>query len=328
MPHDVRVSVGVPVYNGENFLAQALDSLLAQTFTDFEIIISDNASTDATQQICLTYAAKDNRIRYHRNQKNLGAAPNFNQLVDMARGEYFKWAAHDDLLEPTYLEKCVAVLDHNPDVVVCHSGVLLVDETGQPRKFEHEFGMASDEDHLKIDTSNPNPSRRYYELVVPDHMCYHVFGVIRLGVLRDTRLIGRYSHGDGILLAELGLRGRFFEVPEPLFLARRHMKQFMATLPAWHRDVQGEWFDTRIGQRITFPWWRILYEQTAAIWRSPVSLKHKIICHGHVLRWLARKWSWLIHDLVVAARRGAKLILPQFAINLLKSRRRTALEEV
>ena len=321
MPSHVRVSIGVPVYNGENFLAQALDSILAQTFTNFEIIISDNASTDNTQQICLTYAAKDNRIRYHRNQKNLGAAPNFNRLVELAQGEYFKWAAHDDLLAPSYLEKCVRVLDDDPGVVVCHSEVLLVDETGVPREFSHEYGMTSHEDHLKIDTANPDPAQRYHELIVPDHMCYHVFGVIRIATLRDTRLIGKYSHGDGILLAELGLRGRFAEVPETLFFARRHAKQFMAAMPAWHRDVQGAWFDSRIAQRITLPWWRILYEQTAVIWRAPIGLKEKIACHGHVLRWLSRKWRWLVHDLKVAARRSIKTILPVSVILAIKSRR-------
>ncbi len=319
MPGNVRVSIGVPVYNGENFLTEALDSLLAQTFPDFEIIISDNASTDTTQEICLAYAAKDIRIRYHRNEQNLGAAPNFNLLVNMARGEYFKWAAHDDLLAPTYLEKCVAILDQDTGVVVCHSAVILVDETGKPRNFNNEYGMSSQEDHLQIDTGNPSPSRRYHELIVPDHMCYHVFGVMRTAVLKDTQLIGKFSHGDGILLGELGLRGRFAEVPEPLFFARRHARQFMATLPAWHRDAHGAWFDTRIGQRITFPWWRILYEQTAAIWRAPISLKEKLICHTHVVRWLARKWSWLGYDVIIAARRILKSILPQSMIDMIKN---------
>ena len=98
-----RVSIGLPVYNGENFLEFALDSILGQTFQDFELIISDNASTDATESICRRYAAKDSRIRYYRNPNNQGAAQNYNRVFALARGEYFKWAAHDDVCKPNYL---------------------------------------------------------------------------------------------------------------------------------------------------------------------------------------------------------------------------------
>src|SRR5919112_5909956 len=101
-----RVTIGLPVYNGERFLEQALDGLLAQTFTDFELIISDNASTDRTPEICQAYAARDSRIRYVRQPENIGAGPNHNILVPMARGEYFKWASHDDLYDPDLVAKC------------------------------------------------------------------------------------------------------------------------------------------------------------------------------------------------------------------------------
>ncbi|MEO1346882.1 MAG: glycosyltransferase family A protein, partial [Pseudomonadota bacterium] len=110
-----RVTIGVPVYNGDAYLAEALDSILNQTFTDFEVIISDNASTDGTEQICRDYAARDDRVRYIRQEKNLGAAPNFNLLVPIARGEYFKWAASDDLIAPEFLNYCVEALEKEFD---------------------------------------------------------------------------------------------------------------------------------------------------------------------------------------------------------------------
>ena len=97
---DPKISIGMPVYNGENYLAQALRAILSQTFTDFELIISDNASTDATQRICETFAAEDSRVRYFRNSRNIGIEPNFNAAFEPARGKYFMWTAHDDLLEP------------------------------------------------------------------------------------------------------------------------------------------------------------------------------------------------------------------------------------
>ena len=102
-----RVSIGLPIYNGENLVIETLDSFLSQTFSDFEVIISDNGSIDRTQQICEDYAAKDGRIKYYRNLKNLGVAPNLNRVFELSSGEYFKWADHDDLLAPDFLLRCV-----------------------------------------------------------------------------------------------------------------------------------------------------------------------------------------------------------------------------
>ena len=107
MKNAPKVSIGIAVFNGENFLESALRSILAQTFEDFELIISDNASTDRTADICEQYASQDGRVLYLRQPANLGAQPNYNLLVGQARGRYFKWAAHDDMLAPTFLERCV-----------------------------------------------------------------------------------------------------------------------------------------------------------------------------------------------------------------------------
>ncbi len=90
------VNIGMPVYNAENYLQGALDSLLAQDYGDFDLLISDNASTDRTQEICLDYTARDRRVRYQRNGRNIGAADNFNRVLEPACGKYFMWAAHDD----------------------------------------------------------------------------------------------------------------------------------------------------------------------------------------------------------------------------------------
>ncbi len=125
-----RVSVGLAVYNGENYLREAIDSILAQTFTDFELILSDNASTDKTQEICLEYAAKDKRIRYYRNDQNIGGIRNQIRTVELSRGEYYKLAAHDDVCAPDFLEKCVEVLDRDPSVVLCYPKTKIIDENG------------------------------------------------------------------------------------------------------------------------------------------------------------------------------------------------------
>jgi glycosyltransferase involved in cell wall biosynthesis len=99
-----RVSIGLPVFNGEKYLAEALDSILSQTYRDFKLIISDNASTDRTEQICREYAAKDRRIRYYRNEKNIGAPKNFNRVFELSSGKYFRWDAFTHpSAKPNYL---------------------------------------------------------------------------------------------------------------------------------------------------------------------------------------------------------------------------------
>ena len=127
-----KVSLGLPVYNGETFLAETLDSLLAQTFDDFELVISDNASTDDSQQICERYAALDPRVRYVRQVENRGAAWNFGEVFRLARGEYFKWCAHDDVCLPEFLAECVKVLDETPSVAWCMTGIEVIDRFGNP----------------------------------------------------------------------------------------------------------------------------------------------------------------------------------------------------
>ena len=133
-----KLSIGLPVYNGERYLAETIDSLLAQSFTDYELIISDNASTDSTPAICRKYGEQDSRITYCRSETNRGAAWNFNNTVHQARGEYFKWAAHDDLYHPDFIKKCVHVLDTKYSVALCFSYTNFIDENGEDLG-EHKF---------------------------------------------------------------------------------------------------------------------------------------------------------------------------------------------
>src|SRR5262249_49825759 len=145
-----RVTVGIPVYNGEAYLSQSISSILAQTFTDFELIISDNGSTDGTEQICREYAAKDHRIHYHREETNRGAAWNHNRLVELARGEYFKWQCADDLGAPQMIAECVAELDANPELVLCYGQFIRIDRSGQNlgAKVSRVKGLASAPERL------------------------------------------------------------------------------------------------------------------------------------------------------------------------------------
>jgi len=123
-----KVTIGLPVYNGEKYLAIALNSLLNQTFRDFEIIISDNASTDNTPIISKKFCQKDNRVKYIKHEKNLGSTKNFMYILNKAETQYFMWAASDDYLDPQFLEKNLKVLDTNENIIGSISNVEFVGE--------------------------------------------------------------------------------------------------------------------------------------------------------------------------------------------------------
>lgn len=205
-----RLSIGLPVYNGEDYLALAIDSILAQTFTDFELIISDNASTDRTREICESFVRRDSRVRYHRNETNIGATQNWYLVHKLSRSEYFASVAHDDLYAPDYMRCCIEVLDRDPSVVVCHTKTRLIDEEGKPTGvMEIEVGSVS-----------PAASDRLYRIIKFDYLCVQLYGVMRSEVLGATKVFEGYYGCDRNLLAELALLGKIWEVPEYLFLHR------------------------------------------------------------------------------------------------------------
>jgi glycosyltransferase involved in cell wall biosynthesis len=232
-----RLSIGLPVFNGEDYLEEAIVSILAQTYTDFEFIISDNASTDRTDEICRTYAAKDSRIKYFRNSKNIGATQNWYRVFDLSSGEYFASAAHDDLYAPDYMEKCISVLDRDPSIVVCYSKTRIIDERGCLLEDERIAKMLS----AKIDTVSSSPSTRLYNVIAVDYLCIQLYGVMRAQTLRDTRVFAGYVSCDRNTLAELALLGKLYEIPEYLFLHRIYPKALGAAVYSG-RSVQELFF--------------------------------------------------------------------------------------
>ncbi len=296
-----RVSIGLPVFNGENYLEEALESILAQTYTDFELIISDNASTDRTQEICETYAARDPRIRYYRNEKNLGAAKNYNRVFEVASGEYFKWAAHDDVLDPEFLARCVTILDQDPSIVLCHA------KTGRIDEHSHLVGTYEEYQYLRI--GSPKSHERFFDLIRLDHSCNIVFGLIRANDLKMTSLIGPYPASDRPLLAQLGLIGRFYEIPDPLFFRRDHPQ---TTWRVWGESTEVvTWFDTTKKDQIIFPYWRLCFEYFRSIRRIPLSWFDKLLCYIQLARLFTLNWRqdlpmwrWLVMDLENAVRQA------------------------
>lgn len=288
-----KVSIGLPVYNGEDFLAEALDSLLDQTYDDFELIISDNASTDSTAGICTSYSAKDSRIRYLRSDVNLGAAVNYNLVFELATGEYFKWAAHDDICAPEFIGACVDILDRYPDVVLCYSKSKLIDEEGQ------FMGVYADDLHLV----SPDPKERLQIFFEREGLCHPAFGLVRSDVLARTPLIGNYPRSDRNLIGELALHGKIYEIPDELFVRRLH-PETSTEANVTEYDL-ATWFDPSKRGSLIFPRWRRTFEYVRAIHNAPLSPKEEIQCHLEIARFLLkpRKVLGIGEDIVVALRK-------------------------
>jgi len=270
-----RVSIGLPVFNSEKYLEEALDSILAQTYTDFELIISDNASTDRTQAICQAYATKDRRIRYYRNEKNLGAAPNFNRAFSYASSEYFKWSPYDDLIAPDFLLRCVEVLDQHPEVVLCYSRAQVLNE-------HSEVVTTYDP---SPDTSSLKAHERFYNLILKPHLAVQQMGLIRADVLKKTDLHGSYPSSDEVLLADLALRGQYYEIPERLYFYRLHPEQPRHG-PAKTQRSLIPIFDTSLIGKIVLPKWLYFFACLKAIKRAPLGGYERAYCYRHMGRWL------------------------------------------
>lgn len=207
------VSVGVPLYNAERYLRLALDSLLAQDYQNFELLISDNASTDGTQAICLEYAARDSRIRYFRNEVNIGAAKNFDRLLELASGKYFMWSAHDDLRAPNYTSECVAVLESNPSAVCCFTPTVFIDEDGQVV----EPGYMQGHPLFGLPEHTLRERVRY---LLSYSGWYSFYALMRTEALKRTSAMQNLIGLDLLVLFELSLMGPLVKIPQPLFFYR------------------------------------------------------------------------------------------------------------
>lgn len=285
------VAVGLPVYNGQQYVGEAIESILDQSYTDFELVISDNASEDETAEICRAYAERDPRIRYSRNPHNLGAAPNFNRCLELASPtKYFKWAAHDDLLTPDFLERCIEALENDPTVSVAFPRIEYIDADKRP------IGAQSRSDLSVQDDEAGARAHRFVKLAVesPD-IYWSVFGVIRGSALLRTRLHGSYIASDQVLAFELALEGKLAQVSRATFLRRAHPAAWtMRTDRTPESDAA--WFDSRARPRLVLPYWRLFREHFHAISRSRLSRREKSRCRRAVAVKLVREWRYLAGD--------------------------------
>jgi len=283
------VSVGLAVYNGENYVAGAIESILSQTFEDLELIICDNASSDGTEEICRSYLG-DRRVSYHRNPVNLGAARNYTKTFELSRGKYFKWAAHDDVCLPRLLEACVEVLDTQPDVALCHGTTVDIDPEGAILG-ERDVGEG---------VERGSAVRRYASILRVNPTAL-IWGVTRREILARTGLLGSYIGHDRVLLAELVLRGRFRVLPEVLFQQREHPLRSVNAYRAHEPERLIQWYDTSMAGKRIFPHWRILREHLAGLHRVPLPARQRLECYRVLLRWARSHRRAFQEDLLAVA---------------------------
>ena len=280
MKRNHRLTIGLPVYNGENFLVESLESLLGQTYEDFELLISDNASTDGTADICQRYAKQDARIRYIRQRSNIGLVRNEQFVMQQATGELFKLAAHDDLYARDLLKKCVEALDSHPEVVVAHSWEARIDARGSIVK-AMKYLVAAD---------RPSAPERLHSMLF-DGWDDYTYGVMRTGVLLRTHLCGSHHMADRTINVELSLFGPFYLVPEWLYFRREHA-EMVAPLSVRERCAA---LDPRRANRFRHPVARLYAEYfwsyVTAIHGAPLTASERRECYRVFANWLAGRVS-------------------------------------
>jgi glycosyltransferase involved in cell wall biosynthesis len=274
-----RLTIGLPVYNGENFLSESIEALLGQTYEDYELIISDNASTDGTEAICRHYQQRDSRIRYVRQPRNIGLSPNHNLVVRLAHGELFKWASHDDLYARDLLKRCVEALDEYPDVVLAHSWTATIDNSGAITK-AIKYPLA---------TASPSAPERFRNLLFLEGSDDDG-GIMRIDPMRRITM-NSYHHAERTIIAELALQGPFYHVPDWLYFRRDHPLRAERAFPSVRsRSVN---MDPRRASRLRHPVLRLYAEYiwgyASVINRAPISAADKRQCYQALAQWLASR---------------------------------------
>jgi glycosyltransferase involved in cell wall biosynthesis len=266
--NDPKVSIGMPVYNGANYVRRSVQSLLAQDYDDFELIISDNGSTDETESICRELSKSDDRIRYFRNDRNRGASWNYNNVFRLARGQFFKWAGHDDECHPMMVRRCVEVLERAPDrVTMVYPLGELIDEQSRTLRCPLD----------RIELRDPRPHRRVAK-VLSMHFCDPVFGMFKAEYLRKTQLIGSFFGSDVVLMAQLAMLGEIWELGEVLFRLRQHSGRFYEA----NRSARARagWYDPANAQKLfVMPCCEeLVWELFKAVRRSSLPFNEKVRC--------------------------------------------------
>ena len=284
------VSVAIPAYNCERYIGQSIESLLNQSYGDFELVISDNASTDGTEAVCRRYAAQDSRVRYVRRAENIGGPGNFRYVFSLCSGKYLKWSTADDHWHPDFLREAVPVLDTRPDVVLCYPKTQLIDAEGH--KIEDY------DDNLEL--ADESPRQRFRDLYRLIGLCNAHLGLLRRDAMLRTKLIAGHLASDVDFLAEMALIGKFHVLPDIRFYRRFH-----ATSSSWARadaKHQTAYYAPKAKGMSAIGTWKRFGFQLDLIARSPAPVADKLALALDILRRMRYDRGVLMREL------GAQII--------------------
>ncbi len=268
------VCVGLPVYNGGKFLSQAIESILSQDFQDIELIISDNCSTDNTEEICFKYRKMDERIRYHRFEENLGGAINFKNVLGLSSAPYFMWASHDDMREQTFITKCLEKMESDPSIALVYPRTKVLDVNS---KF---IGIAND--HINADQDNP--IERFRHLIWEIGMCNMFYGLYRINILKKVRTWDETLFADNLILAEISLLGKIVQIDDVLFV-RRLTRNYNYRSPDERNAQLISDIDTNLfHEGITLPHCRLTYAHLELVNYSKIEDSEKNFLMNDVLK--------------------------------------------
>ena len=285
------VSIGLPVYNGERFVSEAIQCVLDQTFSDWELVICDNASTDSTVEICRQFAERDSRIRVHQNPRNMGVCFNYSEVFRLSRGRYFKWMAHDDLFSPRFIESCIGELETDEGVALAFTKMCYVDASGQVlRRQTSELSVsgATVESRAKQFLASAAQSTDFLWLA---------YGVVRREVLQQSGSMGLYAGSDHVMLFRIALRGRIKQIEEEMFFRREHSEASTCKRGSTVRE-RAKFAYADDNRRLVLPWCRMLKEHMGSAMKAPVPLRSKLACTSAVLRRFLAAWKFFVEEAI------------------------------
>lgn len=290
------VSVGLPVYNGDNYIVGAIESIINQTYRNIELIISDNASTDNTESICRKYASLDNRVKYFRLNDNCGAIVNHNRVLDIAKGKYFQWICHDDECEQSYIQKCVDVLEGNPQIICCFSVIKFIDgKANVLRLSKNELSILDDDRSVRL--------KKFVNMqkTSVDIFCA-MYGLFRTEFIKKIGQLGTYIAGDQIYLLKMIFEGKLVQLKDPCLSRREHPATAFVALPKlpYYKKyrVAARWGESNCNPMFLLVNWKLMKMAFSYFYGYPMLMPEKIKCYKSLFELFVARWRRLLKELL------------------------------
>ncbi len=290
-----QITIGMPVYNSEATIAEAIESVQGQTRSDWRLVIADNASTDGTASVVAAYAADDHRIELIRQPTNRGQAANFQTVFEAATTELFMWLSGDDLLRQDYLEICAEALDEHQELIGVFTASVGMDENGEVvGRFRERSGVQRE--------STSRPER--FAAALHATVGFAMFGLYRKVVLARSPLLEPYVGSDRVLAGAIALLGPIRELPQDAFVRRVHAGQYSRAVNTNRSRYLS--YAGRPAPRFRPLWTTRITTLSRLAWRTPGPLEERLalqrIVFGSFLRLILKA------ELMMLIRTGASAV--------------------